>query len=75
MSVIKVQHCEYSQNPKTNNVFDLIGDKTRTDIQFIRVEKPQKDFMKNQGAKYVIQSFRKGMKTLFTGLLPLGDNY
>ena len=75
MSAIRVQHCEYSQSKKSNDVYDLVGDKKRTDIHFIRVELPKEEFLKNQRAKYVIQSFKGKKKILFTGLIPLGQNF
>ncbi|WP_312765318.1 hypothetical protein [Epilithonimonas sp.] len=75
MSEIRVQYCEYSLNKKSDNIYDLVGNKKRTDIHFIRVELPKEEFLKNQRAKYVIQSFKGKEKILFTGLIPLGQNF
>ncbi len=75
MSLIKFQYCKYSLRKKSTSVYNLVGDKRKSDIPFIRVELPKEDFLKNQKAKYVIQSFKGNKKTLFTGLIPIGDNY
>lgn len=75
MRKIPIKHCEYSLRKKSATVYDLVGCKKNSNIPFIRVELPKEDFLKNHGAKYVIQSFKGGKKTLFTGLISLGRNF
>lgn len=75
MSKMKFQRYDYTQSKKSNNIFDLIGDNKNSDISFVRVELPQEEFLKKQRAKYVIQSFKGKTKTLFTGLIDIGENY
>lgn len=71
---IVCRRSKFSQR-RDSNTYDLVGDKKVSDISFIRVELPKKDFLKKQRAKFVLQSFKDNKKVLFTGLIPVGENY
>ncbi len=66
--------CKFSQR-RDSNTYDLVGDQKVSDIPFVRVELPNKEFLKKQRAEFVLLSFKNNKKVLFTGLIPLGENY
>lgn len=65
---------KFSQR-RDSNTYDLVEDQKVSDISFIRVELPNKEFLKKQRAEFVLQSFKNNKKVLFTGLISVGENY
>jgi len=63
----------FQQNHKRSDIFDLKGS-TFTKFRFIRLSRPRQKFLIDQGAKYCIESWNNGKKSLFTGLLPFNGN-
>lgn len=59
-------------NPERTCIYDLItkGFKTFT---FIRLSEARADWLKQRGVGTVIESWRKGEKSLFSGLLPFSN--
>ena len=68
------QRSKFSQR-RDSNIYDIVEDQKVSDISFIRVELPNKEFLKKQRAEFVLQSFKNNDKVLFTGLISLGENY
>ena len=70
---------EYGKFIKSNiyGVYDLIDGYTFP-FYFLKFSEPKENYLKNNGAVHVMQSWEKGnekIKTLHTGLIPLGNGY
>lgn len=66
-----VQKLVFEQNSKRKDIYDFVsGPQAR--FKFVRLSKPSKKFLINQGAQWCLESFHEGEKVLFTGLMQLG---
>ena len=60
---------------RKDNLFDLLPSYNFNKFKYFRLSEPKNDRFIKQGAKYIIESWSERVKTLFTGLIPLNDNF
>ncbi len=66
----------FIQNEKRNDIFDLQTEPDPRLFTYFRLSEPRTPFLIKQGARYVLESWNKGKKVGFTGLIPVGTpNY
>ena len=64
----------FRRNDKRKDIFDLEKGKFRM-FRYFRFSEPLADYLKKQGAEYVIESWEKGEKILHTGLKYFGRGW
>jgi len=60
----------FVKNKQRPDIYDLQGEPDPLLFHYFRLSKPLKPFLKKQGATYVLESWKNGKKTCFTGLKP-----
>ncbi len=70
----KYSELVFKQNATRPDIYDLTGTRFK-EFTFLRLSKPRTEFLRRQGAEYVIESWKRGQKNLFTGLIPFGEGY
>lgn len=65
---------EFIQNETRRDVYDLQTKGFRK-FTYFRLSMPRSPRFRSQGAKYIIESWKDGAKTLFSGLIPFVDSY
>lgn len=68
----KYKEFTFIQNEKRPDIYDLQGETDPRIFHYFRLSRPRQAFLKKQGAKYVIESWRGKEKTSFTGLVSIG---
>jgi hypothetical protein len=63
---------QFIRNNDRPDIYDLVDGQTV--LSYVRLSEPKKDFLKKNGAKWVLESFKDNKKILFTGLVPTGNN-
>ena len=63
----------FVQNPKRSDIYDLQTINFRK-FKYFRFSIPRNHWMKSQGAKYVIETWKEGEKVLFSGLIHFKGN-
>jgi hypothetical protein len=64
---------EFKENPDRKNIYDLQTTSANFNkFNYFRLETPIQPYLIRQGAKYVCESWDKGIKTLHTGLISIG---
>ena len=64
----------FQQNKKRPDIYDLVNNRFKK-FKYFRLSAPRSNMFRKQGAKYIIESWDKGIKTLFSGLIQVKDNY
>lgn len=65
---------EFKENPSRKNIFDLQPSSANFNkFNYFRLEEPQKPYLLQRGVKYVCECWDKDIKTLHTGLIPIGE--
>ncbi len=72
--VPKYSELVFKESATRPDIFDLTGSRFKG-FKFLRLSRPRTDFLRRQGAEYVIESWDHGEKRLFTGLIPLGQGF
>lgn len=62
----------FVKNENRIDIYDLQNSNFRK-FKYFRLSEPRVSFLIKQGAKYVIESWDKGEKVLFTGLIPFNQ--
>lgn len=64
---------QYVRNTERPDIYDLVYG-PNTSLPYVRLSEPVKGFLKKNGAKYVLESWKGAKKILFTGLKPISKN-
>ena len=64
---------QYIRNEDRPDIYDLVSGPTST-LTYVRLSPPKKGFLKKNGAKYVLESWKDNKKILFTGLQQISKN-
>ena len=62
----------FKQNESRKDIYDL-QNTNFSKFKYFRLSVPRVEFLKKQGAKYIIESWINGKKVLFTGLIPFNQ--
>ncbi len=63
----------FKQNENRIDIYDLQNANFRK-FKYFRISEPRVKFLIRQGAKWIIESWDKGEKVLFTGLIPFNKS-
>lgn len=72
--VPKYSELVFKESATRPDIFDLTGSRFKG-FKFLRLSRPRTDFLRRQGAEWVIESWDHGEKRLFTGLIPVGQGF
>lgn len=72
--VPKYSELVFKESTTRPDIYDLTGAGFKG-FTFLRLSRPRTEFLRRQGAEYVIESRDHGQKRLFTGLIPLGGGF
>jgi len=64
---------QYVRNEDRPDIYDLVSG-PNTSLNYVRLSEPVKGFLKKNGAKYVLESWKGSRKILFTGLQLISKN-
>lgn len=63
----------FKRNESNKDIYDLTSGQN-TNLLFVRLSKPIKDYLNKNGAKYVIESWFNGKRIFFSGLIQISKN-
>lgn len=61
----------FRQNSIKKDIYDLTDGPDTTELEYIRISKPLKEYYYQRGVKLILESHSQNERILFTGLLPL----
>ncbi len=64
----------FARSKERRDIYDLVSGPTNGILKYVRLSKPKQDFLKRNGARYVLDSFLGKDRILFTGLIPESKN-
>jgi len=65
----------FEKNPRRPDVYDLVDGPEPTNLNYIRIGPPRREYFKKRNINHVIESHKDDHRIFFSGLFPIEQNW